>query len=277
MRTVILLVLCPDQPGIVARIASLIFAQQGNIVNADQHSAEDGTFMMRLEFEPAGWDKADMEARFANLAAELCGSIRVAHSDHRPRMGVFVGKEDHCLLDILYHHRLGELPVSIPLVASNHDTLQGVVESAGIPFLHVPVAGDKRAHLEQMLRAIELTDFLVLARYMQVLDGEFLRAYRGDILNIHHSFLPSFKGANPYRQAYERGVKVIGATAHFVTAELDEGPIITQMVERVSHRDSEADLRRKGRALERVALDAAIRAYVDHRVIRHGHKTVVFD
>jgi formyltetrahydrofolate deformylase len=193
-------------------------------------------------------------------------------------MGIFVSKQDHCLVDLLYLHRSGELRVEIPFVISNHDTVREIVESAGIAFYNFPVKPETKAEKEkeQLSLAKDKSDFLVLARYMQIFSAGFVDEYGKDIINIHHSFLPSFKGSNPYRQAYERGVKVIGATAHYVTAELDEGPIISQMVEPVSHRDSISMLKRKGRNLEKLALASAIQAHLEHRVIRYENKTIVF-
>ena len=194
-------------------------------------------------------------------------------------MAVAVSKFDHCLVDLLYRWSSGEFRVEIPCVVSNHESARVLVERHGIPFVHLPVAEATRAEQEaRMVEAISgPSDFLVLARYMQILSGDFLRAYAKDVINIHHSFMPSFKGANPYRQAFDRGVKLIGATAHYATTDLDEGPIIEQVVGRVTHRDTPETLREQGKSLEQRALAAAIKAHIEHRVIRYKNKTVVFE
>jgi formyltetrahydrofolate deformylase len=256
---------------------------EGNIVSLDQHSTapEGGLFYMRLEFrfDPKLRDRARLEAELGALALELSARWTVRYASQRPRCGVLVSSQLHCLLDLLYRHSAGELPMDIACILSNHTAAERWALHYGLPFVHVPAnaANREAAENEILGRVGTSTDFLVLARYMQILSPEFLVRYGRDIINIHHSFLPSFKGANPYQQAYERGVKVIGATAHFVTGDLDEGPIIEQMVQRVSHRDDVDALRRKGRDLERMALGHALEAYTSQRVIRDGNKTIVFD
>jgi formyltetrahydrofolate deformylase len=235
---------------------------------------------MRLDFtfDPGQVPRDHLEKEFDILARSLKAVWEIHYASTVMRMGVLVSKLDHCLVDLLYLYRSGELRVEIPMVVSNHDTVRALVEQAGIPFHHIPVTPDTKPQSEK--RVLELvagaTDFLVLARYMQIFTPQFFAGYTNDIINIHHSFLPSFKGSDPYRQAYEKGVKVIGATAHYVSVELDEGPIIEQLVERVSHRDNVEVLKRKGRNLEKLALANAIQAHIEHRIIRYQNKTIVF-
>ena len=204
--------------------------------------------------------------------------MRVYAAEKRPAMGILVSRADHCLVELLYRHRAGELAADIPFIAGNHDTLAPVAASYGIPFYHIPITKETKPEAEARLLEIAAgrCDFLVLARYMQILSADFIERFGGDIINIHHSFLPSFMGADPYRQAWERGVKIIGATAHYVTEKLDEGPIIEQIVERVSHRDDVDSLRRKGKNLERQALYTAILAHTERRILRCRNKTIVF-
>ena len=274
---------CPDQKGIIARVSGLVVALDGNILSADQHatSAEGGQFFLRLEFrfDPAAQPPAAIEAAFAALARDLKAEWRLRYASQKPRCAVLVSARTHCLSDLLYRHASGELDMDIQAIIGNHLDGRRWAEMYGIPFHHIPSRpGDGPAAEAAILEQVRgRTDFLVLARYMRVLSPEFLAAYGRDIINIHHSFLPSFKGAGPYQQAYDRGVKIIGATAHFVTGALDEGPIIEQMVQRVSHRDDVEALRRKGADLERMALANALQAYTRDRVIRHRNKTVVFD
>jgi formyltetrahydrofolate deformylase len=219
-----------------------------------------------------------MERAFAVLAEGLSATWKIHYRGVPLRMGILVSRHDHCLLDVLYRWQSGELDVAPDCVVSNHPDLAPLAERHGIPFHHIPTSRETRAGAErEILARVVDTDFLVLARYMQILSGDFLEAYGRDVINIHHSFLPSFRGADPYRQARERGVKIIGATAHFVTEDLDEGPIIEQMVERVSHRDDVETLRRKGRILEQQALANALHAHAEHRVIRYKNQTIVFN
>lgn len=283
MENAIVLVRCPDRKGLIARITGLVSWLEGNIVTADQYTTapEGGFFYMRLEFclDPAvtGWDR--VQSAFDALAVELQGECQVHRAGVPLRVGVLVSKQTHVLADLLYRQSLGEVPLQVALVVGNHPDGRALTEHYGLPFHHVPATRESRAEAEA--RILDLvagtTDVLVLARYMQVLTGDFLRAYGRDVINIHHSFLPSFKGARPYEQAWERGVKVIGATAHFVSEDLDEGPIIEQQVQRISHRDDAEALKRKGRTLEQMALGAALEAYARHRVFRHGARTIVFD
>ena len=282
MTQAVLLIQCPDKKGIVARISDFVFRHDGNILTSDQHTTdpEGGRFFMRLVFS-LGEERAPgarLEADFAPVAGELEARWEIHYDTETLNMGVLVSKQDHCLFDLLYRQRSNELRVNIPLVVSNHEDCRDLVERYGIPFHHVPVTPETILKAEQrILDLVEgATDFLVLARYMRILSDGFLAAYKKDIVNIHHSFLPSFKGADPYRQAYDRGVKIIGATAHFVSADLDEGPIIEQMVDRVYYKDTVEDLKRKGRNLEKLALANAIRAHIEHRIIRDAQRTIVF-
>ena len=277
----ILLIQCPDQKGIVAKLSNFVFERGANIISSYQYSTdpEGGRFFMRLRFvfDESGLSREALASGVADLAGELEAHFEVHYADTVMRMAVAVSRFDHCLADLLYRVRSGELRVEVPLVMSNHDTSRALVEAYGIPFHHLRVSNETRP--EQEARFLELirdaSDFLVLARYMQVLSADFLAAYGKDTINIHHSFLPSFKGADPYRQAHGRGVKIIGATAHFATTELDEGPIIEQVVGRVNHKDDVAALKEKGRDLEKLALANAVRAYIEHRVMRYGNKTVI--
>lgn len=283
MDRAVLLIQCPDRKGIVAKVSSYVFKSDGNIVNSDQYSTdpEGGRFFMRVEFsfDEHARSRASLEADFAPLADELGATWEMHYASRVMRMGILVSKYDHCLFELLYRHRSGDLHVDIPFVISNHPDARDLVERYDIPFHHVPVEKHRKEEAER--RLLELltpgTDFVVLARYMQILTPVFIDGYPRDVINIHHSFLPSFKGANPYQQAYDRGVKLIGATAHYVTLELDEGPIIAQAVERVSHRDNVEDLKRKGKNLEKTALVNAIHAHIEHRVIRYRNKTIVFE
>ena len=278
-----LLISCPDRPGIVAAVSRFLFDRGANVIHSDQHSTsvEGGTFFMRIEFALPGLEERGpaLEAQFANeVARGFDMDWRLAYAAHLKRIAIMVSKEDHCLLELLWHWRAGDLRAAIAMVISNHATLRGTVEAWGIPFHHVPVERDRKAQAEQrQLHLLEGTvDTVVLARYMQIVSGTFLTHFSHDVINIHHSFLPAFVGARPYEQAYHRGVKLIGATAHYVTEALDAGPIIEQGVERVDHRHDVADLRRIGRMIERIVLARAVTWHVEDRVLVHGNKTVVF-
>jgi formyltetrahydrofolate deformylase len=282
MTRTVLLIQCPDKKGIVARVSDFLFRHECNILTSDQHTTdpEGGRFFMRLLFSLEE-DKVGREAferDWLAVAGELEAKWSIHYATETPRMGILVSKQDHCLFDLLYRYRSGEFKVEIPLVISNHEDCRELVERYGIPYHYAPVTPETKLKSEQQILDLvqDATDFLVFARYMRIMSDGFLAAYKKDILNIHHSFLPSFKGADPYRQAYDRGVKIIGATAHYVTAALDEGPIIEQMVERVYYKDTVEDLKRKGRNLEKLALANAIHAYLDHRVIRDAQRTIVF-
>lgn len=282
-NSAVLLLSCPDQKGVVASISGFIYQHGGNILHADEHGdADSDTFLMRVEFDPAEFDMPlnDFATHFAAVAAKFGMQWRLAQSDPRPRMAILVSKQDHCLVDLLYRHRSGELPCDVPCIISNHSESQAIADFYHVPFFLVPVERENRAAAERQVRArLERhnVDLVVLARYMQVLSHEFVHAYPNRIINIHHSFLPAFVGAKPYHQAFTRGVKLIGATSHYVTEVLDDGPIIEQDVVRVSHRDSVADLIQKGRDLEKVVLSRAVRWHLENRVLVYGNKTVVFE
>jgi formyltetrahydrofolate deformylase len=283
METAVFLIQCTDQRGIVARISEFVFRYNGNIIQSDQHTTDpvNGQFFMRLEFcfDPDFVSHKHLEDEFGILARTLNAQWQIHYVRKRLRMGILVSKQDHCLLDILYLWKSKELRVDIPFVISNHENVRDSVEHYGIPFYFYPMTETSKAQQERSIlpMVIEKTDFLVLARYMQILSESFISSFNKPIINIHHSFLPSFKGANPYRQAYERGVKLIGATSHYVTADLDEGPIIEQVVDRVSHRDNVDTLMRKGKKLEQIALANALRAHTEFRVLRYSNKTIVFE
>lgn len=283
MQKAVLLIQCPDRKGIVAKVSQFVFDHDCNIIQSDQYTTDPdgGHFFMRLEFyfDEGALAPASLEEEFGGLAGSLDARWEIHYESRVMNMAIAVSQYDHCLVDLLYRVSHGELTVNIPFVYSNHDSLRSLVESHGIEFHHLPVTKETKAGQEK--RCLELlegsADFLVLARYMQILSKEFLEQYAGDVINIHHSFLPSFKGANPYRQAFDRGVKVIGATTHYATADLDEGPIIEQAVDHVTHRDTVETLKRKGRNLEQRALAATIHAHIEHRIIRFKSKTIVFE
>jgi formyltetrahydrofolate deformylase len=278
-----LLVSCPDRRGIVAALAQVLYGHGANILDSDQHTdSVAGLFFQRLRFDLAELmtDRVALERSIAELAERFQMQYRLLYQARRKRIAVFVSKYDHCLYDLLLRQRAGELNGDVVAVISNHPDLSGVAEQFGVPF-HVfeKNAQSKPAQeLEERALLAQLeADLLVLARYMQVMSREFCEAFPQRIINIHHSFLPAFVGGKPYHQAYARGVKLIGATAHYATAVLDEGPIIEQDVVRASHRDAVDDLVRKGRDLEKVVLARAVRSHLDDRVLVYGNKTVVFD
>jgi formyltetrahydrofolate deformylase len=279
--TATLLVSCRDRTGLVAALSDFVFRHNGNIVDADQHAEQDsGLFFMRLVWELSGFglDREGLRAAIAGLAERFELDWELTFSDVRPRVAVFVSKMPHCLYDLLLCHQLGEMRGDIVTVVSNHETLATVCRHFDVPFTHIPVGEDKAAaEARQLAHLDELrVDRVVLARYMQILSPAFVARWPGKIINIHHSFLPAFVGARPYHQARERGVKVIGATAHYVTSELDQGPIIEQDVCRVSHRDEVEALVRKGRELERQVLTRAVRMDLERRVLIHQNRTIVF-
>ncbi len=278
-----LLVQCADRPGLIAAISSFLFRHGANITDFDQHTSDDegGVYFTRLEFQIAGLDLPleDLKSAFAlDVARPFSMAWRLTVSSQRKRVAVLVSRHEHALLELLWTWRRGDLRADVSTVISNHPDLRTAVEGFGVPFLHVPNSRDGRAAAEaRMLEALEgKADLVVLARYMQIVSPEFVARFPDRIINIHHSFLPAFAGADPYRQAYERGVKIVGATAHYVTADLDAGPIIEQDVGRVSHRDSVDDLKALGRDLERRVLARAVRWHCEDRIIVHGNKTVVF-
>jgi formyltetrahydrofolate deformylase len=281
-NSAVLLISCPDRKGEVATIADFVYRHNGNILHADEHGdAQSGLFLMRVEFDPKDLDidLADFGKHFSPIADTFAMKWRLAQSSHRPRMVILVSKYDHCLVDLLYRHRSGELACDIPLIISNHPDNQALADFYKIPYAVVPFTKENKAQAESALQALihkHQPDFLVLARYMQILSNNFANQFPQRIINIHHSFLPAFVGARPYHQAFERGVKIIGATSHYVTEVLDDGPIIEQDVVRVSHRDTVEDLIRKGRDLEKIVLSRAVRLHIENRVLVYGNKTVVF-
>lgn len=282
-NSAILLVDCPDRKGIVATIANLIYDHAGNILHADQHQDNKlGRFFMRIEWDLKNFD-LDPEAfrnEFETIATQFQMAWRIEYSHELLTVAVFVSRYMHCLIDLLHRYETGELKCRIPLIISNHPDARALAEFHGIPYHHIPVdptckVAAERAQLE-LLEQHEI-GLVVLARYMQVLSTGFVARYPRQIINVHHSFLPAFSGASPYHAAFERGVKLIGATSHYVTDALDDGPIIEQDVIRISHRDQVEDLLQKGRDLERVVLARALRWHLDHRILCYGNKTVVFD
>lgn len=279
--TVIALLSGPDQPGLVARVSGWIFERGGNIHHADQHKdVEAKIFFQRVEWTPAGdpAEEADAFKRFG--AGELEMAVRVALSSDRPKVALFVSKIDHCFHDTILRFRAGEFAGELACVISNHTELEKAGRGYGLPFYHVPVSRETKAAAEQ--KQLEIVhrhgaELVVMARYMQILSADFLGKLGCPVINIHHSFLPAFAGGKPYHQAHTRGVKLIGATAHYATPDLDEGPIIHQDVTRVNHRNSIDDLIRKGRDLEKTVFAQAIRWHLDNRILVYHNKTVVFD
>jgi formyltetrahydrofolate deformylase len=281
--TATLLISCRDQRGLVASVSEFLYRNDGNIIHADQHTdQEEGVFLQRVEWELAGFKlkRDEIAGAFAALAGRFGMDWSLRFSDYTPRVALFVSKLPHCLYDLLARRRMGEFRAEIPLIVSNHDEHAAIARDFGVTFHHLPVTPETKA--EQEARAVKLldeaqVDLIVLARYMQVLSESTVSRFAGRIINIHHSFLPAFAGARPYHHAHERGVKIIGATAHYVTPELDQGPIIEQDVVRVSHRDSVDDLVRKGRDLEKTVLARAVDLHLRNRIVIYGNKTVVFD
>lgn len=276
-----LVVRCPDRPGIVAVLSGLMAEVGANITESQQHSSDPsgGTFTLRLEFVLADLPgrRAELERRLTSLAGEWGMGWRLTEAAHRPTLAVFVSKADHVLQELIYRVRAGDLRAEIACVVSNHRDLESVAAGAGIPFHHVPVTPETKAGAEA--RALELiggVDLVVLARYMQIVSADFCSRFPERLINIHHSFLPAFVGANPYQAAHDRGVKLIGATAHYVTPELDAGPIIEQEVARVDHRATVDDMRRVGRYVERQVLAQAVTWHVEDRIIVEGPRTIVF-
>ncbi|OUT72204.1 MAG: formyltetrahydrofolate deformylase [Synechococcus sp. TMED19] len=282
VATAILQLICPDRPGLVSELSGWVAANGGNIRHADHHTDSGaGLFLSRIEWDLEGFGlpRASLPAAAQLLAERLGGEGQLHFSDQLSRVAIFVSKQDHCLLDLLWRTRAGELPMEVPLVISNHPDLRSIAENFGARFEHVPVLAEHKAEAEASQLALleeEAIDVAVLAKYMQVISGGFLQQF-GPVINIHHSFLPAFTGAQPYQRAWERGVKLIGATAHYVTEQLDAGPIIEQATVHVSHRDDVADLIRKGRDMERLALARALRQHLCHQVMVYRGRTAVFD
>ena len=281
--SVVLLIHCKDRMGIVARVSGFIHDFGGNILDSDHHTDEEtNEFLMRMEFDAEGLQMPpdEVAAAFAPVAKTFDMRYEVRPSSCRTRVAILVSKQDHCLADLLQRHKRNELQVDIPVIISNHDTCAEWAELFKIPFSVCPVNKETKPQQEQQVLSLlkdHSIELVVMARYMQILSGTFLSQVGCPVINIHHSFLPAFSGANPYRQAYDRGVKIIGATAHYATEDLDEGPIIEQDVIRVGHRDTVDDLVRKGRDLEEIVLARAVRRHVERRVLVYGRKTVVFD
>ncbi len=278
-----LLITCPDAKGIVAAIADFLYQHNANILHADQHQdAENSLFLMRVEwdFKDFSLDEASFAGAFEVIAKTYKMTWELKLSADKPRMAIMVSQYDHCLADLLHRYKNNELQCDIPLIISNHLNAQKLAEFYGIPFFHIPVEKDKKKEAEAKQFALfdeYQVDFIVLARYMQILSEDFVKRYPQRVINIHHSFLPAFIGAKPYHRAFERGVKLIGATSHYVTEVLDEGPIIEQDIDRISHRDQVEDLIQKGRDLERIVLYKAVRWHIENRILIYGNKTVIFD
>lgn len=278
----ILLISCPDRQGLVAAVTDFIARHNGNILHLDQHvDADENVFFMRVEWDLSSFTitPSHIASQFGVIAERFGMTFQLHFSDQTPRMAVFVSKEAHCLYDILYRYQAGEWRVEIPVIISNHPDLGTVAEKFGIEYRVFPVNKDNKAEQEtkqlELLREYRI-DFVVLARYMQILTEDFVTHYPNRIINIHHSFLPAFAGAKPYHRAHGRGVKIIGASSHYVTAELDTGPIIEQDVARINHRDSIDDLIRKGKDVEKLVLSRAIRFHLQRQVLVYNNKTVIF-
>ena len=279
-NTAVLLIDCPDRKGLVAAVASLLYRYGANITHADQHQDhEAGLFFMRVEWSLEGFDLSAFRAEFETTAAELQMQWRLKLMPEVPRIAVFVSQYLHCLVDVLARQQAGELHCSIPLIVSNHQNAEALARFYGVEFRHIPMKPNaKEAENDQRrLLSAEGIDLIVLARYMQILSSDFVQEYPARIINVHHSFLPAFIGARPYHAAFHRGVKLIGATSHYVTEALDDGPIIEQDVVRVSHRDQVEDLIKKGRDIEKAVLSRALMWHLEHRILCYGNKTVVFD
>jgi len=280
--TATLLISCPDRRGLVAKFANFIYAHNGNIIHADQHTDfAAGLFLTRIEWQLEGFDlsREEIASAFSAIAQPLQANWQLHFSDRLRRIAIWVSRQDHCLLDLMWRQQSQELLAEIPLIISNHPNLKPIADQYSADFHHIPITKDNK--FEQEAKHLQLLnhyniDLVVLAKYMQIISANFIANF-SQIINIHHSFLPAFVGAKPYERAYERGVKIIGATAHYVTSDLDAGPIIEQDVERVSHRDEVSDLIRKGKDLERIVLARAVRSHLRNRVLVYGNKTVVFE
>jgi len=279
----ILLISSPDERGITASVTDFIYKNNGNIVHADQHIDEqNNTFFMRIEWSLDGFNikKDDVKEQFKPISEKFQMKWELSFTDQRPRVAIFVSRHLHCLQDLLYRHKSGQLACDIPLIISNHSDAKSTAKEFGIKFLEIPITQDNKAQQEKKeIEAInkENIDLIVLARYHQIFTPDFVSSFPNRIINIHHSFLPAFAGKNPYLQAYEKGVKIIGATSHYVTEQLDEGPIIEQSTVRISHRDSLDDLVRKGEDLERVVLNRALRIVLHKKILSYDNKTIIFD
>ena len=280
--SIIFKIVCPDRPGLVSKLTSWISNYGGNIKHSDHHTDQDaGLFLSRIEWNSIHTtiNKKDIHDKFQKIAVDINGTFNINYSDEIPNVAIFVSKQNHCLIDLLWRVRNGELKMNVPLIISNHPDLESIANDFNSQFVYFDTVNSSKSDVEdQILKLIDQfdIDFVVLAKYMQILSDSFLQKF-SSIINIHHSFLPAFKGAQPYHRAWKRGVKLIGATAHYVTKDLDEGPIIEQCTVNVSHRDEVDDLIRKGRDIERVALARAVRLHLNHQVFVYKSKTAVFD
>ena len=283
MNHAILLISCPDRKGITASVTNFIFQNNGNIVHADQHiDDQSNTFFMRVEWilDDFSIPQEKIEEAFGSIAKKFEMQWKLSFKNQRIRACIFVSKQPHCAVDLLYRHKSGQLACDIPLVISNHRDVENLAENFGIKFLEFPITQANKENQEKKQMELldkEKIDLIILARYHQILSPAFVKAFPNKIINIHHSFLPAFAGKNPYLQAYEKGVKIIGATSHYVSEELDAGPIIEQDTARISHRNSLEDLVRQGEDLERVVLSRAVRWHLERKILCYGNKTVVFD
>ena len=280
--SIILRTVCPDRPGLVSQLTSWISNYGGNIKHSDHHTDQDaGLFLSRIEWDRNDLpiNKSEIYEQFEKIAIDINGKFNINYSDEIPNVGIFVSKQNHCLIDLLWRVRNGELKMNVPLIISNHPDLENIAKDFKAQFVCINTTNSSKSSVEKQILNL-LKDFdielVVLAKYMQILSDSFLENY-SSIINIHHSFLPAFKGAQPYHRAWKRGVKLIGATAHYVTQDLDEGPIIEQCTVNVSHRDEVADLIRKGRDIERIALARAVRLHLNHQIFVYDSKTAVFD
>ena len=280
-NSAVLLIDCPDRKGLVAAVSSLLYRYGANIIHADQHQDHQaGLFFMRVEWTLDGFDHSAFRAEFQATAAELRMQWQLKLMSEVPRVAIFVSQHLHCLVDLLYRQQARELHCSIPLIVSNHREAEALARFYGVEFRHIPVKPEAKEQAEEEQRRLlsaEGIDLIVLARYMQNLSPDFVQEHAARIINVHHSFLPAFMGARPYHAAFQRGVKLIGATSHYVTAALDDGPIIEQDVVRISHRDQAEDLIKKGRDIEKAVLSRAVMWHLEHRILCYGNKTVVFD
>lgn len=281
MKKITIQIHCKDQPGIIGSVTNFITNSNGNIVYIDQHvDREQQIFFMRLESEFPSFSMSDFKAQFKSSVVDKFNmKWRIYDAEDKPKMAIFVSKYDHCLYDILGRYKSGELHAEIPFIISNHDNLRSIAVSFGIPFYHIPITKDNKSEAEdKQLHLLEehKVDFIVLARYMQIVSQKLINKYTNNIINIHHSFLPAFVGAKPYHSAFERGVKIIGATSHYITEVLDAGPIIEQDVARVSHTHAIKDLIAKGRDLEKIVLSTAIKHHINRKVMVLNNKTVIF-
>ena len=280
--SIILRTVCPDRPGLVSQLTSWISNYGGNIKHSDHHTDQDaGLFLSRIEWDinHLSINKSEIYEQFEKIAIDINGKFNINYSDEIPNVGIFVSKQNHCLIDLLWRVRNGELKMNVPIIISNHPDLESIANDFNAKFFYIDTSNSSKSNVEKQILNL-LKDFdielVVLAKYMQILSDSFLKSF-SSIINIHHSFLPAFKGAQPYHRAWKRGVKLIGATAHYVTQDLDEGPIIEQCTVNVSHRDEVADLIRKGRDIERIALARAVRLHLNHQIFVYDCKTAVFD